>query len=51
MTEIEIAFTCAGCDSIFDDMDDGSECNICKNGSYICESCQEDHAIGHCFDN
>ena len=49
MTEVEIAFECYGCDTAFDDMDDGITCSVC--GNHICEGCQEEHATDHCFKN
>ena len=49
MAEIEIECTCADCETDFDDSDDCLNCSVCEED--ICENCQSDHAIKHCFEN
>ena len=47
MTEIDIEVTCFDCE-LDNEVDDCIECNECEQ--QICESCQSDHAIKHCFE-
>ena len=51
MTEVEIAFECSDCNTMYDEMDDGMECSVCDDCTYICENCQDEHGKEHCFVN
>lgn len=49
MAQIEVAFECEDCNAQFDEMDDGGLCSVCD--LYICEECQPNHAVIHCFED
>ena len=49
MGEVNIECTCDECGTDFDEYSDCINCSVCEYS--VCEDCQPEHAVKHCFEN